>query len=257
MSKVYGKALGAYRKINKIKSSMMKVEEAKVDIQAKRQQAASEAEDLMAKKNLTSKMFGGAITAAGIGLQQGNVITGDEAKFGAAGLSAIKDIAIDASYNEREKNFARDLGTDAYGKYREQTASASNIFSNALDQYSLFDSLNQNKKTSDINSEIDNAKTQETLGLSEDQMREHYKESAKFERFKGWGINQKEAANSYLEDQLQSGLINNKEMKNATSENSNSIEDFEAIDFQDFGGWQENFRNLMKVKQQRMYNNNR
>jgi len=251
MSKVYGKALGAYRKINNIKSSMMKVEEARVDIQTKRQQAASEAEDLMAKKNLTSKMFGGAITAAGIGLQQGNVITGDEAKFGAAGLSAIKDIAIDASYNEREKNFARDLGASDYGKYRDQTASASNIFSNALDQYSLFEGLNSDKKTSDLSKQINDTDSMETIGISDDQLREHRKESAKFERFKGWNTNEKEAVQSFLADQKQSGLINDNEYNSSLSNETIGYENRE-----DENGWKQNVKNLMNIRQQRMYKKN-
>jgi len=217
MNKVYGKALGAYRRINNIKSALMNVDDARIEGQKKRAEATSKAQDLMYEKQNMSNISNAVLTAAGVAGEKMNLFSDpDMNKQVMAGLSAVKDMAIDVKFNKREKDsgLAGAMGNEYMG-FRDKMSSGSNIASNAMGVYNQFDTLQQDDKNWEIEKQLKNF-DYESMGLSEKEARNFLVDSAEYKgpdptsRFgmgEGYVIDGNKAAESYLQNQKSSNFI--------------------------------------------------
>lgn len=221
MNKTYGRALSAFRKINRIKSATQKIDEAKVKIFEQQQIAKQKAEDLLNEKTLVSNAFDLAITGlTSLGLHT-NFFNEGNAKKVAAGASVLKDVITDLAYNKPEdrKSIMAGLGSK-YGDFKSNMSSQAETLANAINQYTLFDELEKQRKLDFFNKEFESMSNEDvynTYGISKDEMRNFMKENIEYEKGKGYSIDKIGAIFDLLQKDVELNLISDEERKNIMS----------------------------------------
>ena len=230
MSKVYGKALGAFRKINSIRSSMSKVDEYRSELNNKRMKAESDAREAMALKNAIGKTISAGVAIGGGALQHFNDnINPESIKNWSSGLDmagqAINQFAVPTS-NDDSKRF---LSSGMQSQISEQD-SFSNIVKSGIDQYSLQEQVSQNVKARDFKEGFDKLK-QSNPNTIDNSFAGYAKDNQEWRKGEGYSIDEVGTLRDYALNRKNAGLLD----PSLNIENSNKDELINAINYLKIG----------------------
>jgi len=203
---VYGKALGAFRRINNVKSSLMNVEEQRVNLAKKQAIAKDNAQRLLFEKEFQSKAINTAGSAIGAGLQYSNKVNPETVKNWTPALTLGSELMSDLSLGRISNNDMKFLSSQDLSLYQKQD-NLSNLATNAIDQFSFQESIDQIRKKSSFKKEIDKIiKENPKLEYVKD-MNSYAKDNMEWKKNKGYTVDQLETLKDYATERKRQGLL--------------------------------------------------
>lgn len=168
MSNPYGRALSTYKRINKIKSSAMKISEAQSMINNQRVKAIAEAEDISRKADMVNSIGQGVLQIGSTLGQQFYPEHSDNIRD----ISTASSAAWSAGTNIATRNSLDDtqlagLGRDGLNRFQK---SMINPLDNAMETYGLNQLTAQNRLNQEYDDLLENIDLSET-GLEKSQAR--------------------------------------------------------------------------------------
>jgi len=169
MSK-YGKALGTYNKINKIKQSAQKIQEASVVAGEAQAQAISEARNSVLNKNLLDAATGVIAGGASYGMSRSNSINPEMAEKISAGIGAGSELLSGAIFNGGNNSYQ--LDANQFDSVNQQLAS--DPAGEAIKGFVMQKGLNDSEKRRQFNNIKESLVNDNVYGYTEDQLMQEY-----------------------------------------------------------------------------------
>jgi hypothetical protein len=163
----YGKALSTYKRINKIRRSAEKVNQAQSIVNQKRLESIDNARKLQRRREVVGSVAGAVQTAAAYGMSKSDTIRPEDAEKLSAALGGVAEVGTSLFTPMNQDDFFG-MSNDEYRNFIE--TQRTDIAGGAIKGYSLQQSLNELRRRKDLDLSIEGMSDEERMGFTKDEL---------------------------------------------------------------------------------------